>query len=74
MTKNVSLIAMHAALSPVNCGLIENPSALKKETDFDRSATGKVMNTCLFILSEFLIITTLQRMNQSIWDKCAGLF
>src|SRR4051812_48010564 len=49
ITKNVSLMAIQAAPSPVNAGLSENPMALKKATDFDNSATGRVMNTCLFI-------------------------
>jgi len=50
MTKIVSLMTMRAAVSPVNCGLCEKPSALKKAIDLGRLATGRVMTICLLIV------------------------
>ena len=47
---------MHAPVSSVDCGLCENPSALKKALDFGRSATGRLMITCVLMDFSFVLL------------------
>src|SRR5262245_4195390 len=50
MTEIVSLITIIAPASPVNSGLWEKPSALKKAIDFGKSATGTLRHICLIMV------------------------
>ncbi len=55
---------MHAPVSSVDCGLCEKPSALKKAIDFGRSATGRLMITCLLIDFSFVSVVNAERIAQ----------
>ena len=51
MTDVSSLMIMRVALSSVNCGSNENPTSVKNVVALPRSATGKLMNAILPIIS-----------------------
>src|SRR5262245_55197363 len=50
-----SLITMQAPVLLVNCGLNENPSALKNVIDLSRSLTGRLTKIWLTILNSDLV-------------------